>query len=416
MNHSFRYAFRSLAIYNYRLWFAGALVSNIGTWMQRIAQDWLVLTQLTPHNATAVGVVMALQFGPQVLLLPLTGLAADTFDRRRLLMTTQGIMGSLALGLGMLTVTDAVQLWHVYVFAGLLGCATAFDVPVRQAFVAEMVGEADLINAVALNSISFNAARMIGPAVAGVLIAIIGTGWVFLLNAASFAAVLAALVFLRQAELYGERRRGPRTGGVAEGFRYIRSRPDLQTMLLMAFLIGTFGQNFPIFISVMSVRTFHVGADQYGLLTSAMAVGSILGALMAARAERPSLGTLLVASACFGAGCVCCALMPDYGLFAVMLLLVGVAAQIFTTSINSLVQITTKANLRGRVLAILFALSMGGTPLGAPLVGRIADVFGPRWALGVGAAAGLAAALVGVLHLLRSRRHEAASPGSAPHD
>src|SRR5271156_3590484 len=182
--------FRSLKVFNYRVWAGGAIVSNVGTWMQRTAQDWIVLTQLTHHNASAVGLVMALQFGPQLLLLPLTGFAADHFDRRKLLLATQGAMGALALGLGILTVTGLVQLWQVYVFAFLLGCVSAFDSPARQTFVSELVVEADLSNAVGLNSTSFNAARMIGPAVAGVLIAAVGSGWVFLINAASFAAVL----------------------------------------------------------------------------------------------------------------------------------------------------------------------------------------------------------------------------------
>ena len=193
--------FRSLRTYNYRLWAGGALVSNIGTWMQRTAQDWLVLTQLTDHNATAVGIVMALQFGPQVLLLPLTGFAADHFDRRKLLLATQGAMGVLALSLGLLTVSGLVQLWQVYIFAFLLGCVAAFDAPARQTFVSDLVNESELANAVALNSTSFNAARMIGPAVAGMLIAVVGTGWVFLINAVSYIAVIASLRLLRVHDL-----------------------------------------------------------------------------------------------------------------------------------------------------------------------------------------------------------------------
>src|SRR6202046_1002641 len=199
-------AFRSLSGFNYRLWAAGALVSNVGTWMQRTAQDWLVLTQLPRNNATAVGVVMALQFGPQLLMLPLSGFAADHLDRRKLLLATQGAMGALAFGLGILTLAGLVQLWHVYVFAFLLGCVAAFDSPARQTFVSDLVGEADLSNAVALNSTSFNAARMIGPAIAGALIASVGCGWVFLINAASFVAVLCSLALLRLHELHPRHR------------------------------------------------------------------------------------------------------------------------------------------------------------------------------------------------------------------
>src|ERR1700722_4906712 len=206
--------FRSLRIFNYRVWAGGAIVSNVGTWMQRIGQDWLLLTQLTPHNATAVGIVMALQFGPHLLLLPLTGFAADHFDRRKLLLATQALMGALAFALGILTVTGLVQLWHVYMFAFLFGCVTAFDSPARQTFVSELVGEDDLSNAVALNSTSFNAARMIGPAIAGVLIAAVGSGWVFLINGASFVAVLCSLCLLRVGELHRNSRILPARGSL----------------------------------------------------------------------------------------------------------------------------------------------------------------------------------------------------------
>src|SRR5580692_2244523 len=267
--------FRSLKRFNYRVWAAGALVSNVGTWMQRIAQDWLVLTQLTHHNATAVGVVMALQFGPQILLLPLTGFAADHFDRRKLLFCTQATMGLLALGLGLLVVTGLVQLWHVYVFAFLLGCAAAFDSPARQTFVAELVSEGDLPNAVGLNSTSFNAARMIGPAIAGGLIAAVGSGSVFLINALSFVAVLCSLALLRTDQLKPSHRAVSARGSFVEGFRYVLRRPDLKVILFMLFLVGTFGLNFPIFISTMSVTVFHAGASQYGLLSSMMAAGSV---------------------------------------------------------------------------------------------------------------------------------------------
>src|ERR1700757_468995 len=218
--------FRSLRNFNYRVWAAGALVSNVGTWMQRAAQDWLVLTQLTNHSASAVGIVMALQFGPQLLLMPWTGFAADHFNQRRLLIATQAAMGVLALGLGILTVTGLVQLWHVYAFAFLLGCVTAFDSPARQTFVAELVGEADLSNAVALNSTSFNAARLIGPAIAGVLITVVGSGGVFLINAASFVAVIGSLCLLRVDELNRTNKAVRTRGSVAEGFSYIRKRPD----------------------------------------------------------------------------------------------------------------------------------------------------------------------------------------------
>jgi MFS family permease len=395
--------FRSLRSVNYRIWIAGAFVSNVGTWVQRTTQDWLVLTQLTDHDASAVGLVMALQFGPQFLLLPLTGYAADHFNRRKLLIATQATLGVLALTLGALTVTGVVQLWHVYVFALLLGCVTAFDTPARQTFVSELVGESELSNAVALNSTSFNAARMIGPAVAGVLIASIETGWVFLINSASFAAVIASLFFLRVAELHRRARATRTRGSFADGFRYVRNRPDLKAALLMFFLIGTFGLNFPIFISTMTVGVFHTGASRYGLLTSMMAIGSVSGALLAAKRESPSMGIVLAGTSVFGIGCALAALMPNYWLFGLALVVVGVSVQTFTTSTNSLVQLSTEPSMRGRVVAMLFALAMGGTPIGAPIVGWVADHFGPRWALGVGAAGGIAATSVGLLYLVRHR-------------
>ena len=393
--------FRSLRSFNYRVWAAGALVSNVGTWMQRTAQDWIVPTQLTHHNATAVGIVMALQYGPHLLLLPLTGFAADHFDRRRILMTTQAALGALALGLGILTVGGLVQLWHVYIFAFLLGCVTAFDSPANQTFVSELVGEADLSNAVGLNSTSFNAARMIGPAVAGILIASVGSGWVFLLNAASFLAVLCALGFLRVEELHRGARAVPTPGSFAEGFRYVWGRRDLRTILLMLFLIGTFGLNFPIFISTMAVTVFHAGAGEYGLLTSTLAVGTITGSLLAARRAKPRIELLFAGSATFGCGCVLAAIAPNYWLFGAALAVIGVAALTFTNSTNSLLQLSTDPVMRGRVMAIRLAIALGGTPIGAPIVGWVADTCGPRWALGVGAASGFSAATVVIIYLAK---------------
>ncbi len=395
--------FASLRNRNYRVWACGALVSNIGTWMQRTAQDWLVLTELTHHNARAVGIVMALQFGPQLLMLPLSGYAADHFNRRRVLRITQAALGTLALGLGVLTVTGWVRLWEVYLFALMLGCVSAFDAPARQTFVSELVGEDGLANAVALNSTSFNAARMVGPAVAGLLIAAIGTGWVFILNAVSFAAVQVSLSFLRPDALHARPPAVHKRGSLVEGFRYVWGRPDLKIVLLMLFLIGTFGLNFPIFISTMTVQAFHAGASRYGMLSSTLAVGSVTGALLAARRGRARIVLLCGASTMFGLGCLLAALMPSYFLFGVVLIMIGISAQTFTVSTSGLVQMSTAPAMRGRVVAIQLAIVQGCTPLGAPIVGWVADTWGPRWALGVGAAAGAAAAAVGLGYLLRAR-------------
>jgi MFS family permease len=404
--------FRSLRGFNYRTWALGALVSNVGTWMQRTAQDWIVLTELTRHNATAVGVVMALQYGPQLLLLPLTGFAADHLDRRKLLFATQASMGALALGLGLLTITGVVRLWHVYVFAFLLGCVSAFDAPARQTFVSELVSEDDVSNAVGLNSTSFNAARMIGPAVAGLLIPVVGSGWVFLINAASFGAVLASLARLRTHELRQRGRAVRSQGRLGDGFRYAWSRPDLRVYFAMLFLFGTFGLNFPIFISTMAVSVFHKGAEQFGLLTSMMAVGSVTGALLSARRARPTLDALLVGATVFGVGLGLAALMPSYALFAVALVIVGVAAQTFTTTMNSSVQLSTEPLMRGRVMAIFMAIALGGTPVGAPFIGWVVDRFGPRWGVVTGAAAGIVAALIGFV-ALGTRRASGEAPAAA---
>ncbi|WP_300163192.1 MFS transporter [Solidesulfovibrio sp.] len=403
MNGFWKGTFRSLTGFNYRLWAMGALVSNIGTWMQRVAQDWLVLTQLTRNNATAVGVVMALQYGPQLLFMPWTGFAADHFDRRKLLLATQAAMAALALGLGLLTVSGAVRLWHVYIFAFLLGCVSAFDAPARQTFVADLAGEADLANAVALNSTSFSAARMVGPAVAGVLIASVGTGWVFLLNAVSFLAVLWSLAFLRVRELYPNSRAAWRRGSFVEGFRYVWNRPDLKAVLIMLFWIGTFGLNFPIFISTMAVSVFHAGAGRYGLFYSLLALGTIAGALLAARRERPRMRHLLSSAVLFGVSGSLAAVMPNGALFGLALFFTGLAALTFTTTTNSLMQLAAEPDMRGRVMAIRLAIALGCTPIGAPIVGWVADRFGPRWALGLGAASGFAAALVGVRCLVKCR-------------
>jgi len=394
-------AFRALGNFNFRLWTAGGLVSNIGTWMQRVAQDWIVLTQLTHHDATAVGIVTGLQFAPQLLLLPWSGLAADRFNQRKLLMLTQASMGVLATALGVLTISGYVRLWHVYVFAFVFGAAAALDAPVRQTFVGELVGDDHLPNAVALNSTSFVAGQMIGPAVAGLVIAKTGTGWAFVANGLSFGAVLLSMYLLRVQELRTNARASRAGGGFIEGLRYVWARPDLRSILVMLFLIGTFGLNFPIFISTMAVQVFHTDARGFGLLSSMMAVGTMSGALLSAGREKPKFGTLLFGSGFLGIGCALGAVSPGYWWFAAALAMIGVAALTFTTATNSMMQLSTQPAMRGRVMALRVGVGLGGTAMGAPLVGWIANQFGPRWSLGVAAVAGLLAALVAVLVMMK---------------
>lgn len=395
------FLFRSLKGFNYRLWAVGSLLSNVGTWMQRTAQDWLVLTQVTHHDASAVGVVIALQFAPQLLLLPWTGIAADRLCRRKLLIATQATMGVLSLALGALTLAGALHLWHVYAFALLFGCASAFDAPVSQTFASELVGDTDLTNAVALDSASFNAARMIGPAVAGFVIASVGTGWAFLINGASFGAVLLSLSLLRVSELHTHVKVRNMKGGVLEGFRYVWGRPDLKGILLILFLTGTFGLNFPIIISMMAVGVFHTDARGFGFLSSWMAVGTVSGALFAASRAKARLESILIGACLFGMGCAVGGIAPSYWIFAGSLVVVGISVMTITNASNSLMQLSTEPALRGRVMALRLAVVLGGTPLIAPIVGWTANHAGPRWSLGLGALSGFAAVAVAAWTLTR---------------
>ncbi|WP_420145558.1 MFS transporter [Sphingobium sp.] len=403
-------AFRALANRNYRLWSIGSLISNLGAWMQRVAQDWLILVELTRHDATAVGIVTACQFGPQVLLLPWTGAAADRADRKKLLFLTQAVIGLLAVGLALLTIGGWVRVWHVYAFALGLGCATAFDAPVRQAFVSDMVGEADVANAIALNATVMNGSRLIGPALAGVLIAAVGSGWVFAINAASYGAVLLSLLLMRTADLRAPLHPAGASGGFAEGIAYIRERREIMILLGMLFVFGTFGLNFPIFISTMAASVYHLDASGFGLLTSAMAVGSFTGAIVAARQAQPEIRRIIGGALLFGGSYAVAAIMPDHLLFGLALMFVGIASQTVTTSVTSRVQLATEPRMRGRVMSVLITVALGGQPLGAPMAGWIANEVGPRYAVAMGAAAGFLTALIGWLCLLRRRETGTGGP------
>lgn len=394
--------FRSFSVFNYRVWFIGALVSNIGAWMQATAQNWVVLTELTDNDAAAMGITMALQFAPPLLLVGVTGWVADRFERRKLLMVTQGVLLLLAIALGVMILTGSMTLPIMYGFALALGVVTAFDNPARQAFVSDVVTRENASNAVALNAASFNGARMIGPAVAGVLIVAVGTGWVFLVNAVTFFGMIIALMLIRPHELM------PRvnTAGasrLADGFRYVGKRPDLIVIVAMVFLVGAFGMNFPIFASTMALE-FGRDADGFGLLSSILAIGSLAGALLAARRDRARLRVVVGGTILFAAAAGVSAIMPGYWAYAATLMFTGFAVVTMLTTANGYVQTTTDPALRGRVLALYMAILMGGTPIGAPIVGWVAAEYGPRMAILLGAVAALVAFAIGATWLLASGR------------
>lgn len=399
--------FRSLRIYNYRLWIIGALISNIGGWMQSTAQDWVVLTQLTHNNATAMGVTMALQFTPPLLLVSITGWVADRFERRKLLMVTQSTLMALAIAVGVLLLTHVMTLPLMWFFALCFGIANAFDAPARQTFVSDVVSRENASNAVALNSASFNTARLIGPAVGGFMIVLVGTGWVFIVNAATFLAMLIALSLLHKDELVPTIRA---QGGArfADGFRYVARRKDLQIVIGMVFLVAAFGMNFPIFASTMALA-FGRNADGYGLLSSVLAVGSLAGALMAARRERARMRVVMFAAGGFGVASLVSSFMPAYVLYAVTLVFVGFCTVSMLTTANGYVQTTTDPALRGRVLALYMGVLQGSTLIGAPTAGWVASAFGPRAAIQVGGVAGVAALVLGAVWLATNghlHRHE----------
>lgn len=393
--------FRALENRNYRIWAGGALVSNVGTWMQRIAQDWLVLTVLTDHSGTAVGITTALQFLPSLLLGPYGGVLADRYRKRRILLWTQVTMGLCGLAIGLLVVTGNAQLWHAYLAALCLGLASAIDAPARQAFVSELVGREHLTNAVSLNSASFNTARLTGPAIAGVLIAWVGTGPVFLLNAVSFAGVIISLSRIRTSELTLATPAARSKHPVMDGLRYVRQRPDLVLILVMVSVIGAFGMNFAITNALMATVEFRAGPGEFGLLGSVMAVGTLAGALLAARRSGPRLRFLLGGALGVGVFSLLASASPSIWLYAAVLIPLGLACITFLNSCNTTIQLTVEPQFRGRVLALYLAILQGGTAMGAPLLGWIGTEFGARWSV---AAAGAIVLLTGLFAVIAVNR------------
>lgn len=395
--------FASLSLRNYRLYFFGALLSNIGLWMFRVAQDWLVLTILTDYSSVALGTITGLQFLPILLLSAYAGGIADRFDRRKLMMVTQTLLGLVALVQAALVITGTVQLWQVYVLATLSGVATAFDSPARQAFVSEMVPDTYLVNAVGLNSTTFNASRLVGPGIAGLTIGAWGVGPAILFNALSYAATVLALASMDPARL----RPAPRSrgkGSVRAGLAYVSERPDILLVMFMVFMLGTFGLNFQVTNALMATQVFGVGPEEYGLMGTVMGLGTLAAALMAANRTRPRISTLVAALAGFAAAMVGLALSPSYLLYIALLAVVGMCSLTVTTSANATVQLSTDPQMRGRVMSLYMLVFMGGTPIGAPLIGWVGAVFGARATLLVGAMATGAAVLVALIVLVRARR------------
>ena len=395
--------FRSLRVRSYRLYASGQLMANTGVWMQRVAQDWLVL-ELTDGSPTALGIAVGLQFLPLLLFSMWGGGLADRFRRRNVLLVTSTLLGLSALSLGALVLTDVATVPIVMAMAFLVGSIAAFDGPARQAFVSEMVDVDDLPNAVALNTASFNLGRVFGPATAGLLIAAVGSGWVFILNALGYVAVFYALSRIRPTDLASPTRRSTSSdaGSIRDGIRYVRSRQDLVLVLVIAFFVGTFGLNFQLTIASMVTGTFGLGAAAFGAASTILALGSLTGSLAAARRGAPRIRLVVMAALAFGAAGVTAAVMPTYITFVIALPLVGIGALTLINAAQSYLQLNTEPALRGRVMGIYTLLFMGGTPLGSPLVGWVAETFGARWSIAIGGIISATAALVVALISLRS--------------
>jgi MFS family permease len=389
--------FSSLSIRNYRLYASGQVVASTGAWMQRIAQDWLVVT-LT-NSGTALGIVTALQFGPALVFSLWGGALADRYPKRRVLMVTAGLMMLCALSLGLLCIAGSVALWHVYAIALASGIVQAFDAPARQSFVIELVGPDDLPNAVSLNAASFNLARILGPALASLLLAVMSVGWVFLVNALAGLAILLGLTLIRSGELHAPIPVNRAKGQYREAFAYLRTRPDLMAVLFVMFFLATFGLNFQITSTLMAVHTFHLGKGTFGLLNTMFAAGALTGALLAARKRRVGVALVVISAVGFGTAALLLSLMPDAPLYALLLIPTGLMVIMVTTAANATMQTGVEPEMRGRVMSIYMLFFLGGAPIGSPLMGWIGQHAGPRYAVAGGGIVAMLAAFVAA-HLL----------------
>ena len=409
-----RVTFRSMSVRNYRLYFAGQLISTTGTWMQSIAQAWLVL-QIT-GSGVALGVTVALQFTPVLLVGAWGGLVADRVDKRRLLVGTQAAAGVLALVLGSVTALGVVQLWMIYVLALGLGAVNALDNPARRAFVVEMVGAEHVSNAVSLSSAMFMAARVIGPAIAGLVIAGFGVSWCFFANGVSYSAAVIAFLAMRENEFFSVEPVPKRKGQLREGLRYAWSTPALRLVLVLTAVIGTLAFNFQVVLPLLAKQTFSGGADTLGVLYASMSIGSVIGALVSAHEARATRRFVLGAALAFGAALVGAALAPTFALELLVLVPVGAAGIAFTAMANGVLQTETAPEMRGRVAALFTVAFLGSTPIGGPTIGWVSEQLGPRAGLWVGGIATLAVTVAAVAAIRRHReiRHRVlASPTHA---
>jgi len=397
-----RTTFAALSVPNYRRYYGGQAISLAGTWMQMTAQAWLVLT-LT-HSSTALGVVIGLQTLPVLLLGPYGGVIADRVDKRRLMIILQSAMGVQALILGVLTVTGVVQYWQIGVLAALLGLNNAFENPARQSFMLEMVGPEHLRNAVSLNSVLVNTARVIGPAIAGILIATVGIGVCFLLNSASFAAVVASLIRMDRSALSPSTPTPRAKGQLREGLRYVRRTPDLAVPLLMMAVAGCLTYEFQVTLPVMATRGLHVGATGFGFMTAAMGLGAVAGGLLVAARGKTGLHALTLAATGFGGALALATLAPSLPLELAALALVGWGSISFMSMGNSTLQLTADPSMRGRVMSLWFVAFQGSTPIGGPVVGWLMAVAGARAGLGLATVTCLAVALGGLIALRSTPR------------
>lgn len=374
--------FRSLLSFNFRVWFVGALVSNIGTWLQTTAINWYILTELTDGDATAVGTAFALQFAPGLLLLPLTGWMADRFDRKTLILVTQSLLLVQVAALGVFALTGHATLELLLLFSVIYGVINALDIPVRQTFVTDLVEGADLSNAIALNSTSYNLGRLVGPAIAGAVLIMWGAGWAFLTNALTFLVLIIALLLIRRREMI---RRPARTQPMRiwGGFRYIRRRPDIVLVIITIFLVSAFAVNVPLTSATM-VDMFGGDAAAFGFVNSVVALGSVVGALVAARLPRARLSTLVISVAVMAAAAFGAAIAPSIPWYCVPLALTGFASILALTTANGFIQSTSHPIVRGRVVAAYMAITLSATTVGSPILGLLSDTWGARWAVAFG--------------------------------